>query len=124
MSMQKICVLSLIFLIALTADITAFHGCTYVNSSIGWGQVFIGGFLQFIGFFLLISVFKKADKVEEDLIPSDYRKYGLFRSKWYYVTLLILAGCMVFARGLNHSNLDEGFKLGEKWWSCPNPKSS
>jgi hypothetical protein len=118
MSKGRTFLLSLTILGAFALDVAAFHGCSYAGISIGWGQVLFGIALQIVGMVLLAIVFANN---EVNLFPDDYLRYGLFRSKWYYVIFFILIGCMLFARGLNHSYPEKGFGLGEKWWSCPKP---
>jgi hypothetical protein len=120
MSKAKLCFFLLIFICTVASDIAACYGCSYTGRIIGWKQVCFGLFFQIVGLILLFKIFRKfPGKVVEDLIPADYGRYGLFRSKWYYMMMLVSLGTMLFASGLNHPNLHSAFGIGDSWWSCP-----
>lgn len=105
-------------ILVLVLDFNSLVGCGELSPEFSWLWTISGSGLQLVGFFLLYKALKIASINNEDLVPDDYFIVGFFRSKWFYVVVLIFAGYMIFSYGVSHPDSRGHFKLGTKITSC------
>lgn len=109
-----------VFILTTIIDINSLIGCGELSQKFSWPWAIFGATLQIIGLIGLCKILKKSSKNNEDLIPNDYIRYGFFRSKWFYLIILISIGCMIFSYGVSHPDSRGNFKIGKKITNCSN----
>jgi hypothetical protein len=115
--MKKLLFFALL-LLAIASDVSAISGCTYYLVNISMLKTATGIALQIVSSIFLFHDLVRSNK-GKPIIASDYLRYGFLRTKWYYFSMILLFGTMLFAEGLNHPYLSGAFQPGESWWSCP-----
>lgn len=123
MSNSKRLFFFIVFIFMAIININSLIGCGELSQKFSWPWTIFGSALQATGLIGLCKILKKSSENNDDLIPNDYIRYGFFRSKWFYLIILISLGCMVFSYGVSHPNSRGNFKIGKKITSCSNGES-
>jgi hypothetical protein len=114
MTKEKLALILVTGFLALLLDAKALSVCGRVEAPVHVGLAVLGLLLQVLGLWLEVMFLRGTTESRgEEILPADYFRFGLLRSKWTWSAWLVLAGAMMFAGAFT----DE-FQLGQKFWIC------